>query len=159
MTHPEPYIFHKPLWVIWSYLELCRMVCPLREWYLPSIDLSPSRTHYLLAKKMRGLSVTYSGYWHPPLPDIIPPQSQTQNLHSVPNHPKRSYYHKTPNNFNIIPAKEDGVIFLKKWWKREKEIPSSIPKRVAKYGVQIKRPNSIQVWVHFLPLPWTFYFP
>ena len=37
--------------------------------------------------------------------------------------------------------------------KERKDVPYSIPKRVAKYGVQIKRPNSLQVWVHFLPLP------
>ena len=41
----------KLLWAILSYLELFRMVCPLREWYLPSTGLSPSRTYHLLAQR------------------------------------------------------------------------------------------------------------
>jgi len=57
----------------------------------------------------------------------------------VPTHPK------TPKKFNVIPAKEYGVIFSKKMMKERREAPYSIPKRVAKYGVQITRPNSIQV--------------
>ena len=127
---------------------------------VPAIYRSFSFAYPLFASlKMSGLSVIYFGYWHSPTPDTIPPQSQTQNLHSVPTHPKRSYHPRTLKKFNVTSAKEYGVIFFKKMMKERKEVPYSIPKRVAKYGVQIKRPNSIQVWVHFLPLPGTFYLP
>ena len=109
--------------------------------------------------KMSGPSVTYSGYWHPPLPDIIPPQSQTQNLHIVPIHPTKVLPSQNFKEFKVLSAKESGVSSLKKEWEKRKEVPSSIPKRVAKYGVQIERPNSIQGWVHFLPLHRTFILP
>ena len=36
-----------------------------------------------------GLSVIHSGYCHPPSPDIIPLQTYTQNLHSVPSYPTK----------------------------------------------------------------------
>ena len=157
MTYPELYKFHEPLWAILCYFELCRTVCLPREWYLPSTDLSPSRTHCLLASKCLVYQSHAAGIdIH--LHQHNSPQSQTQNLHSVLTHLKRSYHPQTPKKFNITSAKEYGVVFLKRN-DEGKEVPYSIPKRVAKYGVQIKRPNSIQVWVHFLPLSRTFYLP
>jgi hypothetical protein len=64
-----------------------------------------------------------------------PPQS--------PIHPTKVFLSKH-QRIQVISAKESGVIFLKKEVERN---PLSIPKRVAKYGVQI-RPNSIRVGSH-----------
>ena len=110
--------------------------------------------------KMSGLSVTYSGYWHPPTPDIIPPDNHKPKISTVcPLIPKGLTILELQRNSMLHQQRSMELSSLKKMMKERKEVPYSIPKRVAKYGVQIKRPNSIQVWVHFLLLPRTFYLP
>ena len=93
--------------------------------------------------KMSGLSITHSACWHPPSPGIISPQPYTQNLHSVPSHPTEGLpIMKLQRCQNHISKRKWGF-FSKKMLKIIEEEKSHSPERVAKYGVQIKRPNSL----------------
>ena len=69
--------------------------------------------------KMSGLSIIHSGYWHPPSPDIIPPQSYTQNLHSIPSHPTKGIPIMKLQRWQN-QQKRVGIIFSKKMMKRRK---------------------------------------
>ena len=138
MTHPEPFMLHKPKWAILCYHELCRMVCPLRKWNLPSIVLSPSRTHCLLASKCLVYQSSTLGIGiH--LRQTSFPRNHTPKISTVypviPQKVSPSWNSKDDK----ISKRELELSSLKKWWKEEK---SHSPKRVAKHGVQIKRPNS-----------------
>ena len=147
-----------------SYLELLRALSNgvSAKGMVLAICRSFSFAYPLFASlKMSGLSVTSSGYWHPPTPDTIPLQSQTQNLHSVPTHPKRSYHPGTPKKFNVTSAKEYGVIFYKKYdekKRRKKKFHTPFQKscKMRSWNKKTKFDPSVSP---FLPLPLTFYHP
>ena len=100
--------------------------------------------------KMSSLSVIHSGYWHPPSPDIIPLQTYTQNLHSVPSYPtKRLPNMKLQKCQNHISKRECGL-FSKKMQK-EREEKSHSPKELQNKKSNKRTKFPFQVWVHLLP--------
>ena len=117
-----------------SYLELCRMVCPLREWYLPSTDLSPSRTHCLLAKKNAWSVSNLLWVLTSTFARRIPPQPQNQQFKRVPIHPTKVLPSQNSKEFKSYQQGRVELSALKK-----REVPLSIRKRVTKYGVQIRK--------------------
>ena len=157
MTHPEPFMLHKPKWAILCYHELCRMVCPLRKWNLPSIVLSPSRTHCLLASKCLVYQSSTLGIGiH--LRQTSFPRNHTPKISTVyPVIPQKVSPSWNSKDIRIIPAKESGDYSLKKELKMREE-NSTLPKS-CKQGVQIKDQIPFQVWVHLLPFPWIFHLP
>jgi len=84
---------------------------------------------------MSGPSIIHSGYCHTPSPDIVSPQSQTQNLHSVPIHLIEVLPSRNSKDFKIISARESGAIFSKIMMNDENERRRKMfhnPKRVGK---------------------------
>ena len=151
MTHPEPFMLYKPKWAILCYHELCRMVCPSRKWNLPSADRFLSYTRHLLASNVWSVNHPFWD-WHPP-PGILSPAiiHQKSPPYNWSSH-IRSSHHETPKLLESYQQKREGIILLKKALKMREENPT-LPKS-CKQGVQIKRPNSIQVWVHLPPFLW-----
>ena len=71
--------------------------------------------------KMSSLSVIHSGYWHPPSPDIIPLQTYTQNLHSVPSDPTKGLPIMKLQRLLIHISKREWGLFSKKMLKMREE--------------------------------------
>ena len=105
-------------------------------------------------KKMPGLSVTYSEYWHPLLPDVFPRNHKTNNSNVYPFIPQRSSHHKTPK-FKSYQEERVKLSCLKKEREREAHSPSL---RVANYGVQInsngKPSTSLLHNLQIFHVPW-----
>ena len=103
--------------------------------------------------KIFGVSITYSGYWYPHSLDKFPATQNPNSLQCSHSLQKGLAIQKNPRNSRSYQQRSMELSFsLKKWWwwKEEKKRSSTLhSKRVAKWGVQIKRPNSIQVCVHF----------
>ena len=136
ITHPEPFMLHKPEWAILCYHELCRTVCPPRKWNLPSTNLSPSRTHRLLASKCLVCQSSTPGI------DIHLRQTPFLRNHTpkvsavYPVIPYKVFSAWNYKDIRIISAKESGDYSLKKELKMREE-NSTLPKS-CKQGVQIK---------------------
>ena len=136
MTHPEPLILYKPEWAILCYHELCRTVFPPRKWNLPSTNLSPSRSHCLLASKCLVCQSSTPGIdIH--LRQTSFPRNHTPKASTVyPIIPYKVFSSWNSKDIRIIPAKESGDYSLKKELKMREE-NSTLPKS-CKQGVQIK---------------------
>ena len=123
---------------------------------LASASLSPPHTHFSASLKMFGMTITYSGYCHPPLLDKST-TTPAQNLHCVPIHSKKGQKLFKISLRKIFVSGRTWSNLLKK--RDEKKYPWSLPKEF-KRGVQIKWPKNISKSVSpFLPLPWTFVIP
>jgi len=71
--------------------------------------------------KMSGLSVTYSGYWHPPTPDIIPPDNHKPKISTVcPLIPKGLTISKLQRNSMLHKQRSMELSFLKNDDERKK---------------------------------------
>ena len=84
---------------------------------------------------MSVMSITYSEYWYPPLPDNFP-HNKTKNLHSEPIHLKWSIQEVLPSN-NSILMEYGSSSYKKKKKKKEKETRPIPPLK----RVQIKSSN------------------
>ena len=122
MTYLELYMFHEPLWAILCYIEICRMVCPLREWYLPSTDLFPLRTHCLLASKCLvcqshtpGIDIHLHQHNSPAITNPKSPQCahSSQKVLPSPNSKEIQYY---------ISKGVWSCLLKKKWWRKRSSI-------------------------------------
>jgi len=112
--------------------------------------------------KISGVSITYSGYWYPHSLDKFPATQNPNSLQCSHSLQKGLAIQKNPRNSRSYQQRSMELSFSLKNdddEKKKKRCSTLHSKRVAKWGVQIKRPNSIQVWVHFLLLPRTFYLP
>ena len=155
MTHPEPFILHKPKWSILCYHELCRTVCPSRKWNLPMpyADQFPSYTHRLLASNVWSVNHPFRD-WHPSpdifSPAVIHPKSPpyTQSSHT------RSSHHETPKLLESFQQKREGII-LKKRVENERR-KSHSPKELQTRSSN-KRPNSLpkheSISLHLIHIP------
>ena len=107
---------------------------------------------YLLfaSLKMSGLSIIHSGYCHPPSPDIIPLQTYTQNLHSVPSYPTKGLPTMKLQRCQKHMSKREWGLFSKKCWKWETKSPT-LPNSCKTRSSNKKTKFPFQVWVHSPP--------
>ena len=138
-----------------SYLELLRALSNgvSAKGMVLAIYRSFSFAYLLFASlKMSGLSIIHSGYCHPPSPDIIPLQTYTQNLHSVPSYPTKGLPTMKLQRCQKHMSKREWGLFSKKCWKWETKSPT-LPNSCKTRSSNKKTKFPFQVWVHLLPFP------
>ena len=150
MTHPEPFILHKPKWSILCYHELCRTVCPSRKWNLPFADQIPAYTHCLRASNVWFVNHPFRD-WHPP-PDILSPAiiHPKSPPYTVSSH-IRSSHHETPKLLESFQQRKRGSSSKKKLQNERRKSHSPKELQTRSSNKKTKFPSSFEP-ISFHPL-------